>query len=275
MCRWIAYIGNAIYLDEVITKPSSSLVEQSLNAKMNYKKDGSILSTNGDGFGVAWYSEKNEAGLFKGAEPAWANENLAEICSQIKARIFMAHIRAASTGAVQRSNSHPFKFKNVVFQHNGYLENFEIIARDLKNKLSDEQYNSIKGTTDSEVFFKLILSFDFDKNPKKSIEEAIKFLIKTYKKKKLKPEFNLSCAMSDGNSLFTFRFAKNRQANSQFYSKDENSLREFSSNSSLMSDGVIVVSEPFEQQNKKWLEMPVNSFAEIKTGNIEISKIEI
>src|SRR5688572_20786995 len=98
MCRWIAYIGKPIYIDTLVTKPSRSLVEQSLNSKMSFTQEGSLLTTNGDGFGVGWYAGKEEPGLFKGAEPAWGNENLNEICSQVKAHIFMAHIRAASTG---------------------------------------------------------------------------------------------------------------------------------------------------------------------------------
>jgi len=51
MCRWIAYIGEPIYMDNVITKPPSSLVEQSFNSRMAFKQDGSILSTNGDFWG--------------------------------------------------------------------------------------------------------------------------------------------------------------------------------------------------------------------------------
>src|SRR4051812_8720292 len=127
MCRWIAYIGRPIYIDALVTKPAYSLVEQSMNSKMSFRVDGSILATNGDGFGIGWYTEREEPGLFKGAEPAWGNDNLSEICAHTRSRIFMAHIRAASTGAIQRSNSHPFKYKNWLFQHNGYVNYFDTI----------------------------------------------------------------------------------------------------------------------------------------------------
>ncbi len=82
-------------MDNVITKPTSSLVEQSFNSYIAFKQDGGILSTNGDVFGVGWYYDKTEPGLFKDSEPAWTNENLHEICSHVKAKIFMAHVRAA------------------------------------------------------------------------------------------------------------------------------------------------------------------------------------
>jgi predicted glutamine amidotransferase len=275
MCRWIAYIGNSIYMDEIITKPSSSLVEQSMNAKMSYTKDGNILSTNGDGFGVGWYDEKLEPGLFKESDPAWASENLSEICSQINARIFMAHIRAASTGAVQRTNSHPFKYKNILFQHNGYLENFDKIRRDMHSELSDEFYNCIKGTTDSEAFFYLALTYGLAKDPKAAFEKSIKFLIKAYKKHKLKPEFNLSCAMSDGKSIYTIRYSINRRANSQFYSNDKNCLKNIYDSDMQMMSGVLIVSEPIDHGDDRWKEMPINSFSTIQSDEIKIEKLDI
>ena len=92
MCRWIAYKGKPIFMDELITRPANSLVEQSLNTKMNYYADGSLWTTNGDGFGVGWYNRKPEPGLFKDAMPAWNNENLHEICAQTQAQIFLSLI---------------------------------------------------------------------------------------------------------------------------------------------------------------------------------------
>lgn len=274
MCRWIAYIGNPIYMEEIITRPSFSLLKQSTNSRMCYTKDGNILSTNGDGFGIGWYNEKLEPGLFKDSEPAWANENLQEICSQINARIFMAHIRAASSGVVQRTNSHPFKYHNMLFQHNGHLENFDKIRRTIHNELPDNLYNNIKGTTDSETFFMLTLKHGLAKNPKNALEKTISALNKIYKKHKLKPEFNLSCAISDGKAIYTIRYSSNRKASSQFYSNDPDCISEIY-NHDIKMNGVLIVSEPINQYNDKWKEMPINSFATIEDGKIKIEKLDI
>lgn len=113
MCRWIAYNGKPIAMDTLVSKPLHSLVAQSLDAKMHYHADGHNEPTNGDGFGIGWYMDKPEPGLFKVADPAWSNENISELCAQVKSRLFMAHIRAASSGAIQRSNAHPFKYKGL------------------------------------------------------------------------------------------------------------------------------------------------------------------
>ena len=153
MCRWIAYSGQPIFIEQLITLPAHSLVEQSFNTEMNFRSDGSLMSTNGDGFGIGWYAEKPEPGLYKDPRPAWSNSNLRELCKQIRSRIFFAHVRATTTGAVQQSNCHPFKYKNWLFQHNGDVSEFKKIRRDLQMDISPELYPELTGTTDSETFF--------------------------------------------------------------------------------------------------------------------------
>src|SRR6185503_7005335 len=54
MCRWIAYRGETVPLEQYVTAPAHSLVVQSLRALE------STASTNGDGFGMGWYSEHAE-----------------------------------------------------------------------------------------------------------------------------------------------------------------------------------------------------------------------
>jgi predicted glutamine amidotransferase len=276
MCRWIAYIGEAIFMDTIITKPKSSLIVQSIESKMSFKPDGSILTTNGDGFGIGWYSRQKEPGLFKSSEPAWANENLNEICHQTKAKIFMAHVRAASTGAVQRSNAHPFKYKNWLFQHNGFVNNFDEIRRDLHNILSDDLYKSIKGTTDSEVIFKVALNFGLEENPKQALEKTICHLSQVLKNRKIKPEFALSCALSNGKAIYTIRFATIQKPNSQFYSTREDCMKNIGDNSFLIpKNSVVVVSEPLNHFHDNWREVPHKSFTTIQDGKVKIEPLEV
>src|SRR5215813_1907145 len=51
MCRWIAYRGETIPLEQYVTAPAHSLVVQSQRALE------STAATNGDGFGMGWYGE--------------------------------------------------------------------------------------------------------------------------------------------------------------------------------------------------------------------------
>jgi hypothetical protein len=59
-CRWIAYAGGPVYLEEVLSKPKHSLIDQSLAACAGE------TTTNGDGFGVGWYGNGQAPGLYKG-----------------------------------------------------------------------------------------------------------------------------------------------------------------------------------------------------------------
>ncbi len=274
MCRWIAYIGKPVFIDTLVTKPSSSLVEQSLNAKMSFRRDGSILATNGDGFGVGWYTERDEPGLFKGAEPAWNNENLNEVCSQTKAHIFMAHIRAASTGAIQRTNAHPFKYKNWLFQHNGYVDHFPLIRRDLQFDIAPELFPFLKGTTDSETFFLLALSFGLEENPKLAIERMICRVEQACYKRDIPCNLVLSCALSDGRTLYTLRYASGKRNHSQYYSNHAECMKDISGDfATVPTNSVVVVSEPLDQSGECWQEMPLQSFATIRNGLIEIEEL--
>ena len=74
MCRWIAYRGEIIALEHYVTAPAHSLIAQSIHALE------STASTNGDGFGLGWYGDHIEPGLFRDVRPAWADENLRYLC---------------------------------------------------------------------------------------------------------------------------------------------------------------------------------------------------
>jgi predicted glutamine amidotransferase len=63
MCRFLAYRGDPIFLSDLVCAPSHSLVHQSLHAEQ--AKTG----TNGDGFGIGWYGERSEPGLYREVRP--------------------------------------------------------------------------------------------------------------------------------------------------------------------------------------------------------------
>ena len=88
MCRILAYAGRPILLEDLVCRPKHSLVHQALDAHE------SRTTTNGDGFGIGWYGERPEPGLYRETLPAWSDENLRSICSQVRSRLFFAHVRA-------------------------------------------------------------------------------------------------------------------------------------------------------------------------------------
>ncbi len=276
MCRWIAYSGQPIFIEQLITLPEHSLVEQSFNTEMNFCQDGSLMSVNGDGFGIGWYAERTNPGLFRDDRPAWSNNNLHELCRQIRARIFFAHIRATTTGAVQITNCHPFKYKNWLFQHNGDVTDFYKIRRDLQMDISPELYVELKGTTDSETFFLLALTYGLQKNPKLALQKMVERVKKAMVDNGVDGHLNLSCAISDGQKIHTLRYAHNVDSKTQFYSSKSGWINEKHPKSEgsayFAEDNIIIVSEPLDHTDGKWHEIPDNSFSTIYQSEVLIER---
>lgn len=272
MCRWVAYMGKKIFMDRIITRPEHSLLAQSLNAKMSVHSDGSIWATNGDGFGVGWYDQLPEPGLFRDKMPAWNDENLHELTAQTSAHLFLAHIRATTTGAVQRTNSHPFKYKNWLFQHNGYVDNFPAVRRDLQMDVAPDLFRHIKGTTDSETFFYLALTYGLQDNPKQALEKMAARIERACADNNIPCILNLSVAVTDGKTIWTVRYATEEKQKTQFYSTDAQCLKDTTIGSSedLPSGSVLIVSEPLDSLNDKWTKVPENSFCTFTPGHVEI-----
>src|SRR5215831_2156968 len=104
MCRWIAYSGSPILLEELIVKPKRSLVDQSLHSRMG------ATTTNGDGFGLGWYSEEDGSPhVYRSMHPAWNDRNLRELAGAVRSHMFLTHIRASTGSPIQETNTHPFR----------------------------------------------------------------------------------------------------------------------------------------------------------------------
>ncbi|MBS1542299.1 MAG: class II glutamine amidotransferase [Bacteroidetes bacterium] len=153
MCRLMAYKGTPIVIDNLLYKPNNSLINQSLHAREIEEP------LNGDGFGLGWYVPEvnNEPVTFVSVNPAWSNRNLRNLAPKIKTDCLVAHVRAASVGEVSESNCHPFQYKNLLMAHNGGIEDFSLVKRKIRDPLSNELYNWIKGQTDSEHIFAYFL----------------------------------------------------------------------------------------------------------------------
>ena len=124
MCRWLAYYGKPVRMDKVLFGPQHSLIEQSLSSRMGAEP------TNGDGFGIGWYSASGEPGLFKSMEPAWNDRNLRELAGHVESHLFLAHVRATTGTPVQQTNCHPFRYGKWLWVHNGLIGDWLKAATD-------------------------------------------------------------------------------------------------------------------------------------------------
>ena len=125
MCRWLAYSGAPILLEDILFKPAHSLIDQSMSSK------SAETPTNGDGFGVGWYDDRPTPGLFRSIRPAWNDFNLRDLAAHIESPRFLAHVRATSQAVVQETNCHPFRWRNWLFVHNGEVFGIEKFRKKL------------------------------------------------------------------------------------------------------------------------------------------------
>ena len=171
MCRWAAYIGDPLYIEELLVRPGHSLVDQAQNATE------CKTSINADGVGIAWYGTRPEPGLYRDVHPAWSDPNLQAIARQVRSSLFLCHVRASTGTATSRNNCHPFVSGRWSFMHNGQVGGFDRFRRRADFLIPDALYNDRKGATDSEVLFLLALAYGMDRDPQKALAQATRELV--------------------------------------------------------------------------------------------------
>src|ERR671911_241530 len=162
MCRWMAYSGDPILAHDLLFRPEHSIIDQSLQANL-----GAGVTTNGDGFGIGWYPKEVGASpaVFRSTHPAWNDENLREIATQITTPLLFAHVRASSGTPVQRSNCHPFRHGQWLWMHNGSLASFASIGGDRGRAAARFFSPRVQGPTDTEALFFLALTLGLTGDP--------------------------------------------------------------------------------------------------------------
>jgi glutamine amidotransferase len=268
MCRWIAYSGSPIHLDELLYKPDHSLIDQSLNAKLGPH------TTNGDGFGVGWYGEGEIPVVYKGVDPIWNDRNMRELAPQVRSPLMFAHIRAATGAPVQHSKCHPFRFGKWLWMHNGQIAGFREIKRAMILAIDEALYPEIEGSTDTETFFFLALTLGLEQDPPGAVERAVGFIEEEAEKRGIDHPMRMSLAVSDGRHLWAFRYASIGEPPSLFYSTRPETLRakypEVAIMQNLSDDSRLVVSEPLGDLEGAWNEVPASHYGVIHQGQHEL-----
>lgn len=264
MCRWIAYSGSPIALDEVLFKPSYSLVAQSLKSRQG------LEATNGDGFGVGWYGKGNEPRLYRSTSPAWNDRNLRELSAEIESPLFLAHVRASTGTAVQETNCHPFRHGKWLFMHNGLIEGFAQVKRELALAIDAALYPSVEGTTDSEVMFYLALTFGLDADPPAAVARMVGLVEAEGSRKGIANPMQMTLAISDGRRLWVFRYSTEGKSRSLFQSTDIRTLRKLYPDvprfRTVSEETRMVVSEPFMDLPGAWNQVEESTWGVIEDG---------
>jgi len=214
MCRFVAYLGTPILVEEILTKPNNSLIHQSFDALE------SEMTVNGDGFGLGYYNKeiRKEPALYRSISPAWNDKNLLYNASFIQSSCFLVHIRAATNGAVSIENTHPFHYKENLMMHNGGIPHFDKIKRDLIKLLDNEAFDWIEGQSDSQYILALFMTYlrKIKSNEIATDKEMVSCFKQTFKSiENLKQKYGIeepslyNIVLSDGNRLMATRYSTN------------------------------------------------------------------
>ncbi len=201
---------------------------------------------NGDGCGLGWYGERPEPGLYRGILPAWSDANLASLCRQIRSGLFLAHVRAATSGGVSTANCHPFALGSRLFMHNGQIGDYARVRRQVEGMIPDAAYAARTGTCDSEALFLAALAHGLEDDPVGAFSRTLA-AVEALKAPDAEPT-RFAAVHTDGERLFAFRWASDGQPPSLYARYD--------------AGGVLIASEPCGSDPTAWVALPSGSLLE-------------
>jgi glutamine amidotransferase len=256
MCRWIAYVGDAVFLENFVSLPRQSLVAQSHHARE------SRTDVNGDGFGLGWYGERAKPGIFRDIRPAWSDENLLSIAHQIRSRMFFAHVRASTGTSSTRANCHPFSVGPWMFMHNGQIGGYSRIKRRLEQELPDDLFAHRLGTTDSELIFLLMLANGLEHDAYGATARTLAQVEGHMRAAGITEPLRFTAAFTRGDRVHGVRYATD-DAPPTLYTR-------------AMTDraGTLIVSEPLDDAREGWRAVSAQNFVTATPDGVELRPLE-
>jgi len=222
----------------LVCTPRHSLVRQSLRA------DEAKAVTNGDGFGIGWYGERAEPGIYREVMPAWSDENLLALCSNVRSRLFFAHVRAATGTGIARQNCHPFHYGPYLFMHNGQIGGYGQLRRAMESRLPDHLYAQRKGATDSELLFLMIVNrMEMGETIPQAVSQVLNETLAMMHVLRIDKPLRFSAALADGKEVHAFRFSSDLHAPTLYLHRQG-------------EHGQVIASEPLEDGHEGWELIP-------------------
>lgn len=266
MCRWLAYTGNPVSLETMLFHARHSLIDQSLHSRFG------ATTTNGDGFGLGWYQHPHDMPFrYRCIQPAWHER---ELSRAVSAPMFLAHVRAATHTPVQETNCHPFRHRRWMFMHNGMIEDFPRVRRDLLMAIDPQLFTSLEGSTDSETMFLLAMSFGLEHTPVPAIARMAGFVEATARRHGIAHPLSMTVCASDGEQLVAVRYASEGQSpRSLYHSTSFKHLHALYPDDPRIAavgyDAYLIVSEPLVDLPQAWAQVPESTAIVVRGTQID------
>jgi len=283
-------------LDHLLYQPDSALVKQAFMPKM-------LHMLNLAGFGLkAW--DRGSVEPFKPYSYSSTSlpvfdRNLKALAEKIRPTCVLGHVRGVAYNTeveISLQNVHPFQFPGMrlALAHNGDLARMGDMKPLLLGHLKPEIVNLVRGTTDSEWIYALIVSQLADPRGAisaddlvRAVEQALGVIRKVRAQLGIATSSSVNLFMTTGEQLAAVRYcfdfgcyrtedpAKVHEANLNFLSLWYTSGREYGYHDNEWkmigggdtADSIMIASEPLTRDTSTWLEVPEYSMIYADTRN--------
>ena len=302
MCRALLYLGEPVVLDNLLFQPDSALVRQSYMPKM-------LNLLNLAGFGLRAWDPASHAPaqpFFYGSPslPVF-DRNLKNLAEKVRASCVLAHVRGvaySTTVDISLQNVHPFQFEGLpwALAHNGDLAGIQDLKPLLAASIRPEYLSRIRGTTDSEWIYALLVSQLKDPRgpaPEAEVFQALEATLGIIRGAREKVGITQSSSVNlfiaNGTQLAAMRYcfdfgcyrtedpARVHEANLSFLSLWYTLGRNYGlhegewkmSGGAEQAHSILVASEPLTRDTSAWVELPEYGamFAELRGGKPYVS----
>jgi glutamine amidotransferase len=137
--------------------------------------------------------------------------------------------------------------------------------------IDPELFAGIVGSTDTEVVFRLALTFGLEEDPIRALERTVRVIETTATERGVAPMVQGTFGVSDGSSLWAVRYATEGRARSLFASAEVDSLHQLYPEKKMWfatatSGDRLIASEPFSDLPGVWHEIDESSAVIVRSG---------
>ncbi len=252
MCRFLAYLGAPIGLEDFVWGPPHSIVRQSWAPR--HQRQGAV---NADGFGMGWYdlAVRPEPARWRSPRPAWVERNIRSVAGLARTTCALAAVRDATPPApVEESGTPPFAAGSWLFAHNGAVDGFAgPLGVQLRRMVSVTRAAAIEGSSDSEVLFALVLDhLDAGADPGTALTEVVAHVDHLGG---TTSQTRLNLVLTDGR-----RTAATARGDSLFVLESD--------------DAVTVASEPYDD-DPRWCPVPAGTLVEVDASGATVTPLTL
>ncbi len=288
----LAYLGEPILLEDLLYKPDVSFVNQTHQAALLHR-----LNLAGSGL-LAWDARSEAPELpyvHRTTQLAIYDRNLLALSKKVRATCLLAHLRGVAYDArsiINEQNLHPFSFDGVrlALAHNGQLARFEELRAALLPRLRPELARAIRGSTDSEWVYALVLSQLDDpfgdhsaEEIARAVEAALRVLARVRRSVGIATFSPMNLFLSDGDDVvaacFTFDRGRYDGLGDDYHPPDEEVLRIWTttghgyglhdgewrmSGAEGDASSCIIASEPLTRDRSTWRAVPMQHLVYVR-----------